>query len=571
MLGGEPARTLNWLSALAGAAACGAVTWFCARLTGSLAAAAAGGLLLAGSYTFWTQAVIGEVYTLHLLLTALVLSALLWWSERPSLGRLALVYGVYALGFGNHLMMILLAPAIVVFIAVTPGGLRQVLSPRGLALAAACAAAGASQYLWNASFLWRYGGFPPPLEAWRTFWYDVTKADWRATMVMGVHESALTARRAMYWFDVRQQIGLAGIALAVLGAADLLRRPRPFLLLATAGLTAFAFAYTYNVGDVHVFFLPSHQVLVVFAAAGGAALVRAAGRTRRTWATALAASLVLALPLWRIFDTFPAVDRSGDRRPLERLDAMTRGLGADTLLVADVNWQLDNGLDYYTRHVRPELNHIRVHDAPLTLPFLVRDNLAGGREVVMTAESRALAEAAYGSLFRFERDDRAPARPLPDRLRDAAGREPELLYVVAVLAPYPDLPFDAEELDASVRQLTGGSASLGRTPSYQVLAGRVGSPPLLDRRGFRPFRERLALGSVQLDIRMESWLPADTMRRAGFGRVIAGRTPVLTLERGVSAVLLTPEGAPRAVEYASGLFAPSPRYRVELAAPLRDW
>ncbi|HEX7085179.1 MAG TPA: DUF2723 domain-containing protein, partial [Vicinamibacterales bacterium] len=375
--GTEPARTLNWLSALAGAAACGVFTWFGIRLTGALVAGVTGGLLLAGSYTFWTQAIIGEVYTLHLLLTGLVLSALIWWSERPSLRRLAVVYGLYALGFGNHLMMILLAPAIVLFIAVTPGGLRQMLSPRGLALAVVCAAAGASQYLWNASHLWRWGGFPPPLEAWRTFWYDVTKADWRATMVMGVHESALPTRRAMYWWDIRQQIGLPGVALAIAGAADLLvRHPRRFMLLAAAGTAAFLFAYTYNVGDVHVFFLPAHQIAIAFAAAGAAALLRMSRRTRRPWVPVAAASLLLAYPTARIGDTFPAVDRSSDRRPVEHLDALTRGIGADTLFVADVNWQIDNGLDYYTRHVRPELNHIRVRDVPLTLPFLVRDNLA---------------------------------------------------------------------------------------------------------------------------------------------------------------------------------------------------
>ncbi len=501
-----------------------------------------------------------------------MLSALLWWSERPSVRRLAVVYGLYALGFGNHLMMILLAPAIVLFIAVTPGGLRQMLSPRGLALAVVCAAAGASQYLWNASYLWQWGGFPPPLEAWRTFWYDVTKADWRATMVMGVHESALPARRAMYWWDIRQQIGIPGVALALAGVAALLvRHPRRFVLLAAAGVPAFAFAYTYNVGDVHVFFLPAHQIAIAFAAAGAAAVLRAARRLRRPWLPVAAATLVLVYPTARLYDAFPAVDRSSDRRPVEHLDAMTRGLGADALFVADVNWQIDNGLDYYTRHVRPELNHIRVRDVPLTLPFLVRDNLAGGREVVMSAESRELAEAAFGGLFDFAPDNRAPAPSLPERLAAAASGEPDLIYVLAVLAPDPNLPFDQDELDRSLRQLTGGTAQPGPTPPYQVLAGRVGEPPRFDRRADRPFRTSLRIGALSLDIRMESWLPGDTMRRAGFGRVIAGRRPVLTLERGVSAVLLTPDGTVRAAEYASGLFAPVPRYRVTLTAPLRPW
>lgn len=529
-------------------------------------------MLLAGSYTFWTQAIIGEVYTLHLLLTGLVLSALLWWSERPSLRRLTVVYGVYALGFGNHLMMILLAPAIVLFVAITPGGVTQMLSPRGLAVAVVCAAAGASQYLWNAAPLFSDGTFPS-LEAWRAFWFDVTKADWRATMVLKVHESAWPARRAMYLWDLRQQMGIPGIALAIAGATTLLvRQPRRFVLLAVAGVSAFAFAFTYNVGDVHVFFLPAHQIAIALATAGTALVLEVSRQARHPGLPLAATALMLTFPAARLVDTFPVVDRSSDRRPIELLDALTRGLGADTLFVADVNWQIDNGLDYYTRHVRPDLTHVRVRDVPLSLPFLVRDALARGRDVVMTAESRRLAEAAFGDLFAFTPDERAPAPSLPERLAAAAAGSADLLYVLAVLAPDPDLPFDRTELDGTLLQLTGGTARLEDSSApFRVLAGRVGEPPRIDRCDRRPFRQWVRIGELTLDIHMLAWLPGDTIRRAGFGRVIAGRRPVLTLERGVSVVLLNPDGTVRTTAYASGLFAPVPRYRVSLTAPVRAW
>jgi hypothetical protein len=54
---------------------------------------------------------------------------------------------------------------------------------------------------------------------------------------------------------------------------------------------------------------------------------------------------------------------------------------------------------------------------------------------------------------------------------------------------------------------------------------------------------------------MESWLPTDTIRRAGFGHVVVGRRHALTLERGLNFVTL-PAGEP---VYGSGLFAPVPR------------
>ena len=183
-------------------------------------------------------------------------------------------------------------------------------------------------------------------------------------------------------------------------------------MLVLAYGTAFGFAYTYNVGDVHVFFLPSHQIVILAASLGAAAVWRASAfvpQSLRMPASVVLATVLLAWPVWRAWDTWPAVDRHDDRRPLAWLEDLSRGLGADALLLADVNWQLDNGLDYYTRHVRPDLNVARVADRVLTLPLLVRDNLAAGREVVMTPESRRVTEAAYGDLLLFAPDPRVDA------------------------------------------------------------------------------------------------------------------------------------------------------------------
>ncbi len=50
-----------------------------AELSGSVAAAVAAALLFAGSYTFWSQAIIAEVYALHALLVSATLLLLLRW------------------------------------------------------------------------------------------------------------------------------------------------------------------------------------------------------------------------------------------------------------------------------------------------------------------------------------------------------------------------------------------------------------------------------------------------------------------------------------------------------------
>ena len=76
-------------------------------------------LIFAFSRTFWSQAVVAEVYTLNAcFLAVVILFFILWAQER----RLAYFYAgclLYAISFGNHLLMITVLPAIVVFVIVT--------------------------------------------------------------------------------------------------------------------------------------------------------------------------------------------------------------------------------------------------------------------------------------------------------------------------------------------------------------------------------------------------------------------------------------------------------------------
>src|SRR5262249_17446789 len=101
--GAEPARALNLASAVQAAVACGLVVVAGAALTGSVLAGSAAALLLATSYTFWSQSIIAEVYALHSAFVALTLLLLLLWAERPNTTRLTCFFAAYALGFGNHL------------------------------------------------------------------------------------------------------------------------------------------------------------------------------------------------------------------------------------------------------------------------------------------------------------------------------------------------------------------------------------------------------------------------------------------------------------------------------------
>ena len=92
--------------------------------------------------------------------------------------------------------------------------------------------------------------------------------------------------------------------------------------------------------------------------------------------------------------------------------------------------------------------------------------------------------------------------------------------------------------------LTGGRLDTISTLGYAAVIGRAGSVPTGVYAGSRPFRVVTTVDGVRVEVRMESWLPFDTMRRMGLGHVVGNRHHALVVERGVSFVALDGTGNP---------------------------
>jgi hypothetical protein len=574
----HPALALNLLSAVLGACAVGILTLLVTRLSASRLAGIVAGLLLAVSYTFWTQAIIAEVYTLNLTLVGLCLLALGSYATRPTTTQLAGFCAIYALAFGNHLSMIILFIPFATMVLVAHPTPRALFRPRIVAMALLIAAAGALQYWPNFQQVW--SGIDAPAR-WSdrvaAFWFDTTKADWRESMVLGVGASNVSDRFAMWWWDARQQFGVIGLGLAVAGGArawSLSRHWAIGLWLAYACTTVFAFTYTVVVSLD--FFLPPHYYTALF---GGLAVtcvpsacnrghdrapatVRDESHRARLTAVLLqyaAVALVFAYIGWRAWDTWPAVDRHSDRRAEALVSHVTGGADeSSAVIVSDMDWQSENALLYSSRWERRNVAWLRLAEVLPQFPFFVRDNHEINRDVVLTENAAHSVVAMYGDRFPLE-----PIDPPEDFLMSAAAAAiPRgAPYVLTLLRPTPETLFDAADYDAAVATLTSGRATPRTGRAYEVIAGVAGDRPSLQRTDNRPFRQRFDLVGDPFTVRMESWLPDDTFRRAGFGQVQLGHQRLLIIERGVSLVWLTSSGQPRVV-YGSGLYAPRPRFRI---------
>jgi len=372
-------------------------------------------------------------------------------------------------------------------------------------------------------------------------------------MVLGVSSSQVWNRLQMWAWDARQQFGLAGLALAALGAIRLWSLSKPwavFVWLAYAITTAFAL--TYNVGDTHVFLLPGHFLLAL-------AIAVALGSWRDARLRYTLASVALLYAAWRGWDTWPAVDRHADRRADVQLAHLAEGVNArNALLVSKMDWQLENVLLYSARYDRRDLAWVRLDDVLLHFPFLVRDNVAESRDLVLTADAAADVVAAYATEFPLVLD-----QPPAPGLSEVVARIPRgAPYVLTLLLPAPGRrTIDREDFAKALAELGGSRVPQRSEASYQVWAGSLGEAPGFYRSSAHPFREDVLIGGEPFTIRMDSWLPEDTFRRGGFARVLHGRRHALIAERGISLLWLQRDGSP-ASYYGAGLYTPEARFRI---------
>ena len=154
-LAGDYARRINLLAATTSAVTAG--IWFLiaerwlqpvvAPGRWRRVAATAGTLVGCTSFTVWNQSVVNEkVYTLSMLTIALVLWLTMRWADQPAATRrdhqLVLIVYLLALSATNHLMGLLVAPAVVVYVLGTDP--RVLLRPRFLMAALLVAAVGTS-------------------------------------------------------------------------------------------------------------------------------------------------------------------------------------------------------------------------------------------------------------------------------------------------------------------------------------------------------------------------------------------------------------------------------------------
>jgi hypothetical protein len=288
----NPAWRVNLLSALCAAIAVGGVYLLARYFTRSRIGAGLGGLALAISYTFWSQAVIAEVYTPGMAFIVLILLLLFRWQGEPGKNNLSLLVAslLAGIGFGVHASVWLIGlPAVAfVFWILWRQHASRMEWVRALYSGFAGAVVGAiiflaaflttdwlnsptsfirttiepSRVFWNL----RSEAFNSPLERMKM---TVISAQWGDSLFPGGDFSFIKELKDFYNQLVKIEFSPMLLLLALAGlVVILIINPASGVLFPVLFLFSAFFILNYQVGDKYVFYLTLYIPLTVAAGVG---------------------------------------------------------------------------------------------------------------------------------------------------------------------------------------------------------------------------------------------------------------------------------------------------------------
>jgi tetratricopeptide (TPR) repeat protein len=299
---GEVAWRLSLFAALCGGAAAG-VLYAVIRHDGWPAVAAlTGTLLFVAAPSVWGEANVQRVYTLNAFFLVLALRAAQSWVRRPTRGRLVRLFFVCGLGATNHVVMALVALAIVPWALWAHPAIRH---PRHWPRALAAFGLGLLPYAYlpirsrmDPVLDWGNPDTPRRLLAVlsrRDFWERAYLERW----------SDLGPILADWLGSFGTEITWAGVSLAALGAVAAWRSRLPALAFGVLAVNAASMALHGSRSDLfiwHRYYIPSYAMLAMLAGFGTGALVARLPRWARM--------LPLVFPVTMLVTGYRLFDRS---------------------------------------------------------------------------------------------------------------------------------------------------------------------------------------------------------------------------------------------------------------------
>jgi 4-amino-4-deoxy-L-arabinose transferase-like glycosyltransferase len=284
---GEVAYCVNLFSALMGALTVTGIYFSGRLLAGYRIFAFLGAIVLTISPTFWSQAIIAEVYTAGAAFLIFILLLLIWWEQKKDPKALFFAGLLGGLSLGVHMSVILLFPAALIFLLLH--------SRQRNKLCASAFKGAATGLLLTVLVFWLIdlnnptaNYFSSVIEPSRSSWdlsqeeiddplerlvFGWSARQFRSFMFQDV-VNVMPNQAAAYWQNLPQELSWLLFGLAVVGSADLLlRNPRISALILVSLFTQLVCLFNYAIWDIYVFYIPSYILLILLFIVGADSMV----------------------------------------------------------------------------------------------------------------------------------------------------------------------------------------------------------------------------------------------------------------------------------------------------------
>lgn len=344
---GDVAYRVNLASAVYGVLAVAGVYAAGLLLCRRVVAAAAAALAFGFAETLWSQAVIAEVYTLNATFFALVICLLLFWRERRDDRVLTLIAFLAGLSLTHHLSSGLLAPAGLLFVALTDRGVfsnvRLLLNGLGtFALGLLPLLYLPIRALMDAPLNEADPSTPGRflnLVTGGSFLAESSEAG-RQCVPSALSFEGPASKFGMFGHEVLVQFPLLFLVVGIFGAAYLLLRDRAAAVLlgiVFLGSAVHGFAYLWlGIEDFSVFLIPALLAFALCTAVGIGWLLRPMDHLRDGPERLLPVVLsfaVLATPLVGAWISYGGLDRSGAQEGRRAVEAVARNVDRDATVL----------------------------------------------------------------------------------------------------------------------------------------------------------------------------------------------------------------------------------------------
>jgi tetratricopeptide (TPR) repeat protein len=349
---GSLAWRLNLLSAVCAAVAAGVVSLLCLRVVEygvnggqgrerseegliGWVAGMVGGLLMAFSLTLWSVAVVSEVYSLTLLLAAIILLLAVRAGEGSSPRVLGMGAFLLGLAFGNHMIVFVVAIGVFAYLMLSPGrpSVRQIgplvlLFLLGFSIQLYLPVRSATHPLMD----W---GAP---RTWPRYFYHATGGQYQVWM-FSEGGATFVARAKGFGRLVSQQMTPFLLWLPILGLYHMVRRSwRLGVLLASVAVVDVAYSLNYAIPDIEPYYLPAFMVICIWSGLGAASLFSMARRHHRL-ASVVVGIVMTLLPLVPLLGHYPRMDMSRNRIAYEYGLNVLASMEQDPICLTN-NWDI---------------------------------------------------------------------------------------------------------------------------------------------------------------------------------------------------------------------------------------